>query len=199
LSLFRPLPTSSRKGNAITIGMVGSVGGWYLFDAMLQCVSRIFTTNPDARLLVVSKSDHAFIRRKLVDMGIERDRVEFASASYNEVASYIRRMDFGLFFIKPVFSKKGSAPTRLGEFLACGVPCLTNEGVGDMDEILVSSRTGVCLEAFSPELYDAAYLQMIDLLKKKDIVQRCRRTAEQYFSLEQGVADYDRIYRELAS
>lgn len=68
-----------------------------------------------------------------------------------------------------------------------------------MDEILLSSRTGICLQAFSTEAYDTAYLQMIDLIKENDMVQRCRRTAEQYFSLEQGIADYDRIYRELAS
>jgi glycosyltransferase involved in cell wall biosynthesis len=108
-------------------------------------------------------------------------------------------MDFGLFFIKPVFSKKASAPTKLGEFLACGVPCLTNTGVGDMDTILQSSRAGICLEEFSPGAYDTAYLQMMELLQEEGLAKRCRQTAEQYFSLEQGIAEYQRIYQELAS
>ena len=199
LSLFQPQPVSGTTDNALTIGMVGSVGTWYLFDDMLQCVKRVFAANADAKLLVVNKSDHALIRQKLADLGIANDRVEISAANYSEVASYIGRMDFGLFFIKPVFSKKASAPTKLGEFLACGVPCLTNAGVGDMGGILESSRTGICLQAFSPEAYDTAYQQMIELLEEEGLAERCRQTAEQYFSLEQGIADYHRIYQELAS
>ena len=199
MSLFQPHLSSRAKDNAITIGMVGSVGTWYLFNEMLQCVARIFAANPDARLLVVNRSDHALVWQQLADLGIANDRVEITAANYSEVASHIGRMDFGFFFIKPVFSKKASAPTKLGEFLACGVPCLTNAGVGDMDAILESSKTGICVQAFSSEAYDAAYQQIIELLKEEGLAERCRQTAEQYFSLEQGIADYQRIYRELAS
>lgn len=199
MSLFKPPPSSVEKRGAVTIGIVGSVGAWYLLDNMLQCVARIFATNGDARLLVVNKSDHARIRQKLTDHGIAKDRVEIATANYNDVASYIRRMDFGVFFIKPVFSKKASAPTKLGEFLACGVPCLTNAGVGDMDAILQSRKTGICIHKFSSDAYDTAYQQMIELLREQDLVERCRQTAEHYFSLEKGIADYHSIYQELAS
>jgi len=150
-------------------------------------------------LLVVNKSDHALIRQKLAALGIANDRVEIVAANYNEVANYIGRMDFGLFFIKPVFSKKASAPTKLGEFLACGIPCLTNAGVGDVDEVLQSSQTGICLQSFSPEAFTEAHRQMCDLLQDEELAGRCRQTAEKYFSLEQGVAEYQRIYRELMS
>jgi glycosyltransferase involved in cell wall biosynthesis len=199
MSLFRPQGFAGSEDNALTIGMVGSVGTWYLLDHMLQCVARAFATNIDARLLVVNKSDHVLIRKKLADLGISDDRVEITAANYNEVANHIGQMDFGLFFIKPVFSKKASAPTKLGEFLACGVPCLTNAGVGDMDTILQSSRTGICIEEFSPEAFDMAFQQMRELLQEEGLAERCRQTAEQYFSLEKGIADYDRIYRELVS
>jgi glycosyltransferase involved in cell wall biosynthesis len=199
MSLFQPQGSAGSENNALTIGMVGSVGTWYLLDHMLQCVARIIETNRDARLLVLNKSDHALISKKLADLGIPDGRVEITAANYSEVTNHIGQMDFGLFFIKPVFSKKASAPTKLGEFLACGVPCLTNTGVGDMDAILQSSRTGICLEEFSPEAYDTAYQQMMELLQEDGLAQRCRQTAERYFSLEQGIADYHRIYQELAS
>ncbi|MEQ9209860.1 MAG: hypothetical protein RLN96_08475, partial [Pseudomonadales bacterium] len=140
MAIFQPQPASGAGNNTRTIGMVGSVGTWYLFDDMLQCVARIFAANPDTRLLVVNKSDHEPIRQKLGQHGIDQDRVDIVAANYREVASYIGQMSFGLFFIKPVFSKKASAPTKLGEFLARGIPCLTNAGVGDVDEILQSSR-----------------------------------------------------------
>ncbi len=198
LSLFRP-PTDKGKESGPTIGMVGSVGTWYLFDEMLECVSRMFALNKSAKLLVVNKSDHVLIEKKLADAGIASDRYQIVSANYDEVARYVGRMDFGLFFIKPVFSKKASAPTKLGEFLGCGVPCLTNTGVGDMDSILQSSNTGICIDEFSAEAYDDAFERMRSLLADQDLTTRCRETAEKYFSLEKGIAEYDRIYRELTS
>ena len=199
LSLFRPDKARRAGGAGITVGMIGSVGSWYLFDEMLHCVARIFEADADARLLIVNKSDHKVIRKKLAHHGISSGRVELVAADYDDVAAHIACMDFGLFFIKPVFSKKASCPTKLGEYLACGVPCLTNTGVGDMDEILQSSRTGILVESFSPKAYDAAYRRMTDLLQEPDRKERCRRTAEEYFSLEKGVAEYSRIYRELVS
>ena len=198
LALFRP-PAGKKKESGPTIGMVGSVGTWYMFDEMLQCVSRLFATDRSAKLLIVNKSDHALITKKLADAGISVDRYEIASANYDEVAAFIGRMDFGLFFIKPVFSKKASAPTKLGEFLACGVPCVTNTGVGDMDSILQSSNIGICIDEFSVEAYDDAFERMKELLADEDLTTRCRETAEKYFSLEKGIAEYDRIYRELTS
>ena len=198
MALFKRV-SSEAKNKALTLGMVGSVGTWYLFNEMLDCVACIFAANPESRLLVVNKSDHALIRQKLAALGIANDRVEIVAANYNEVANYIGRMDFGLFFIKPVFSKKASAPTKLGEFLACGIPCLTNAGVGDVDDVLQSSQTGICLQSFSPEAFTEAHRQMCDLLQDQELAGRCRQTAEKYFSLEQGVADYQRIYRELIS
>ena len=49
-------------------------------------------------------------------------------------------MNAGIFFIKPTFSKKASMPTRLGEYLASGVPCLCNTGIGDIDRLFEKER-----------------------------------------------------------
>ena len=106
-------------------------------------------------------------------------------------------MDMGLFFIKPVFSKQASAPTKLGEFLGCGIPCLTNAGVGDMQQILESTETGVCINQFDEPAYQQAYQQMMALCKSSDCAKRCRTAAEQHFSLSGGVQEYAKIYREL--
>jgi len=38
-----------------------------------------------------------------------------------------------LFFIKPVWSKKASSPTKLAELMGLGIPVFSNSGVGDVD------------------------------------------------------------------
>ena len=89
---------------------------------------------PDAHLLIVNRGQHSFIRERLAVASVPEMNVELTTASHDEVPEYMARMDAGIFFIKPVFSKQASAPTKLAEFLGCGIPCLGNAGVGDMAE-----------------------------------------------------------------
>ena len=101
--------------------------------------------------------------------------------------------------IKPAYSKIASAPTKLAEYLGCGVPCLGNAGVGDMEEILEGSRVGVALRGFSEGELRAGMKQLIALVGDPGIQQRCRNAAVARFSLDQGVEAYAVIYDELHS
>lgn len=53
-----------------------------------------------------------------------------------EVRQQMARMHGAVFFIRPVFSKQASAPTKFGEFLGCGIPCQSNASAGDMARVL---------------------------------------------------------------
>jgi glycosyltransferase involved in cell wall biosynthesis len=108
-------------------------------------------------------------------------------------------MDVGIFFIKQVYSKMASAPTKLGEFLGCGVPCISNAGVGDMATILEQERVGVVLMDFNEDSMRKAIDRIIKLSREADIALRCRQVAVDYFSLELGVEKYSRIYNVLSN
>lgn len=199
LDLFRP-EDASRKG--FTLGYVGSVGSWYLFDAVAQAVERAFAMRPDARFLVVTKGNHNLVRKTLEKAGVALDRVEVRSADFSEVPKQIARMDAGIFFIRPAWSKRASCPTRMGEFLACGKPCLTNGGVGDVAEDINETGTGVVLPPLGTETVDltgldAALEELFVTAADPSMAVRCRTVAEQRFSLSRGVAAYSNIYDSL--
>ena len=107
-------------------------------------------------------------------------------------------MDAGIFFIKPAFSKRASCPTRMGEFLGCGKPCLANSGVGDVAEDLSETGTGIAIESFDDATLEDAVGRLVALAAQPEIEARCRRAAEERFSLDSGVATYAAIYRSLA-
>jgi len=98
-----------------------------------------------------------------------------------------------------VFPKVASAPTKLGEFLGCGVPCLGNADVGDMGVILEEEKVGVALTAFNDKSMREAVERMLELAATQGIGPRCRAVAERRFSLNGGAQAYDRVYRELIS
>lgn len=197
MATFRPLPPLP-GGRPFTIGYVGSAGVWYMFPETAACVKRLFDRRPDARMLVINRGEHDYIRQTLSAAGVDLARVDIRAARYEDVAVEIARMDAAIFFIKPVFSKRASCPTKLGEFLACGKPALSNSGVGDVADLLASQNAGVCISRFDRTSYDGALDRLFALLTDPGLAGRCLALARDEFSLDAGVSRYAAIYRQLS-
>jgi hypothetical protein len=71
-------------------------------------------------LLILNRKEHGYIRERLAAHAIPEDRVEIRSVAPALVAGEIRdRIDAGIFFIKPLFSKNRKRADQIG-----GVSCL---------------------------------------------------------------------------
>ncbi|HZC37358.1 MAG TPA: glycosyltransferase [Sphingomicrobium sp.] len=179
------------------LGYVGSVGTWYLLDEMLRCFVLLREQVPGARLLIVNRAEHPLIAVRAEAHGIPAGELELVAASHDEMPALIARMSAAMALIKPAYSKIASAPTKLGEYLGCGVPCLGNVGVGDVGEVLEGHRVGVAVRDFSDAHLRESLSRLVTLARDETVQQRCRDAALELFSLERGTASYDAIYREM--
>lgn len=195
LERFRPM---AKPTGPFVLGYVGSVGTWYLFDEVIESYLLLKNRIPDARLLVINRSEHDFINSRLSHYNLNTEDYELCSASHNEVPALMARMHASVFFIKPVFSKLSSAPTKFGELLGSGIPCLANTGVGDMAEILTTDLVGFAVDSFTREALSHGVSQLLTFCDEQDIQIRCRTSAEKHFSLGSGVKKYREIYWELS-
>lgn len=196
LGKFKPMQVA-RGGGDFVLGYLGSAGTWYLFDEVIACFARLLRMRPGARLLILNRSEHAWIRERLAVSGIPATAVELLALSHADVPSQVARMDAGVFFIKPVFSKQASAPTKLAEFLGCGIPCIGNAGVGDMMDVLEGERVGVALKHFDAPAIDAALKELLILVADPATSGRCVAAAQRNFSLDEGVSRYAETYQQL--
>ena len=202
LNVFRPAsepPTSETVGatqSEFVLGYVGTVGIWYLFDEVLDFFQVFMTAMDNAKLMILNRGEHDRIREAVAAHEIPAHRVELISARHDEIAPYMRKMQAAAFFIKPVPSKRASCPTKLAELLGCGVPCLSNIGIGDVDEILSADRVGVLVRDFTRSEYAARAKELIELTQDTGTAQRCTEAARKHFSLSSGVDSYERVYRE---
>lgn len=200
LDAFRPalpLPAESKREMAPVFGFVGSVRLWYMFGEMARAFRLIRRRIPNASLVVLNRDEHPFVRESLRAAGVPESAYTLRSASIYEVPTIMREMDGGIFMIHPVFSKRASSPTKLGEFLASGVPCLTNSGVGDVDQVLAYRGAGVAIQSFAEKPFAASVDRFLTLLGEPGLKRRCRETAERFYSLPKGVEAYETIYRAL--
>lgn len=194
LSRFKPLPIEKE---GFTLGYVGSAGTWYLFDKTVACFAKVLAIKPDTRFLIINRGEHEYIKACLAEAGIPIDHVELRSANIHEMPALIARMHASIFFIKPVFSKQASAPTKLAELLGCGIPCLGNASVGDMANILEGEHVGIALQDFDEATLEKAAERLLALLNEPGISERCVATAKKHFSLDEGVTRYNAIYKSL--
>lgn len=197
LQRFKPVQPIGRN-DAFVLGYVGTVGTWYLFDEVAACVAVLLRLKPDARFLVVNRGEHDFIRERLKAAGVPEASTDITSATHAEVPALMARMNAGVFFIKPAFSKQASAPTKLAELLGCGVPCLGNTGVGDMADVLESERVGIAINAFDKASITAGLEALLKLAEDPEIGTRCVAAAQKHFSLDEGVRRYAAVYDRLS-
>jgi glycosyltransferase involved in cell wall biosynthesis len=183
---------------ALVLGYVGTMDTWYLREPMLRFAARLLARVPQARFLVVTRDAHAPLREALAGLGAPMHRVVFTRATFEEMPGYLRLMDLGAFFIRPCLSKLASAATRLAEFLATGVPVAINDGIGDSGPLVRDHGVGVVLDRLEPDAFDAAIDRLLALRRDPATADRCRALAERVFSLEHGVAAYDRLYHAIA-
>ncbi len=175
---------------------VGSFGGRYLSKEMARFYLAWRRHAGPSKFLVVSTMEPTDIRQVMQEAGVE-DELVHQSATREQVPALIRCADAGVFFHPVTFANRGAAPTKLGEMLACGLPCAGNL-IGDVPRVLGGENVGVVLEDFSDQSLDAAAKALVAQSALPGMSEKCRATAEEWFSLVKGLSGYEDIYRSLA-
>jgi len=177
------------------ISYVGSIGTWYMLDEMLDFFKCLQIKKPNAKFFFITKDNPQLILEKVKCKEIDISAIKIKPSSREMMPSYIGLSDFSIFFILPVFSKKASSPTKMGEIMNLGIPIICNSGVGDVDEIMGKSMPELLVKDFS----NKEYKRVIDLItnnykpNQKTIIE----TSHSYYSLEKGVEKYKEVYKEI--
>ena len=181
----------------IVIVYSGSLGTWYMFDEMVEFFKAIKSIEPKAYFLLLNKNEHDYAQRVLKGHGILPQDYMIKAVSPDMVYKYLWASDIGVFFIKPSFSKQSSSPTKLAEYLACGLPVIGNAGVGDTEEIMLENNLGSIVYKFEETEYKRAFERAMQLMKDPDFEKRAQEFVKASLSVEVGVERYKGIYEGL--
>jgi glycosyltransferase involved in cell wall biosynthesis len=179
---------SSRAADGPSTVWAGTVGGWYDFPVGVELAREI-----GLPFRVITRQTGE-ARRML--SGVP---AEMRSVAADRMPEELAPGDIGLCTVRPSFSKLASAPTRVAEYLAAGMPLAVLSGVGDLDELLSTEKVGVALTDSDGLSVDAAAQKLRSLSEDPETPRRCQDVARRRFSLEQGVDSYLRLYRMLAA
>lgn len=115
----------------------------------------------------------------------------------DEMPEEIANASFGIAVCKKDIGESlaGVMPTKVAEFLSVGRPVVISEDIGDLEELLLSTNTGVVIRGSNA----LAIEELTRLLNDPGTPKRCRALAESHFSMENAVKKYDGIFKKLLS
>lgn len=177
------------------ISYLGSFGTWYMGGEMFDFFRVFQKTYPRAVFLIITRDDPKPVLQLARDHGISGDSLRIVPAERNEVPLLLSLSQATLFFILPVFSKKASSPTKMGEALSLGIPVICNDGIGDCSTILEKEQAGLIINDFSEKSYQKVFQQFDDLLKIPP--SKIRALAIEKFDLRTGVVRYLQVYQSI--
>jgi glycosyltransferase involved in cell wall biosynthesis len=179
----------------LVISYLGSIGGWYLTEEMMQFCKRVYDRIPAVKFLFISPHLQETIAATAVKYGLPAETLIVKPGLRHEVPLLLSLSHYSLFFIKPCYSKISSSPSKHGEIMAMGIPVITNEGVGDVAEIVTASDSGYVLRDFSGESFD----EIIDRMVAGNTFDQTvlRKAAREFYSLSKAIELYRGVYYKI--
>jgi glycosyltransferase involved in cell wall biosynthesis len=179
----------------LVLSYLGSVGTWYMLDEMLELFSVIKEKYADAKFLFITHSSPDLIFSKLDKYKISKSDILLVEATRQEVPVFTKASDINISFIRAVYSKLSSSPTKLGEVLSMGIPVIVNNGVGDVGPIVTKSQGGIVINEFT----SGSFTEIVNAIPRLMEVDPCRlrNNIREIYSLETGIALYKRAYEQV--
>lgn len=177
----------------------GSTGSWYKMEEMVAFARLACVRDEKFHFLVLTHTPAAEIAAFMKKGDVPVERFTVLRVEPTDMPKYLATGNAAISFIEPCVSKIASSPTKIGEYLAAGLPVVSNTGIGDLDEIFAQARVGVLVDRFSASDYVTA-LTALELLAEEGpaMAARCRATAKLHFDLDTvGRMGYRRVYEHL--
>lgn len=182
------------------IAYVGSFGGWYLTEETLDFLATVREDDKSTFALILTQRETEKIAAKLEERGFSPQDYLVISVVPSEIPAFLGASDIALSFIKECYSKQASSPTKIAEYLASGLPVVSNCGIGDLDEMIETDKVGALIDDFTKNNYLESLQKINELRKDTNLVENCKATANRRFDLEKvGGEKYRSLYRQLLS
>ncbi len=195
LTKFHPTcaPARSTEGSVRTV-YVGSIGGRYCLESMLEFFRLIVGRRPLSELTLLCNNDLDLAESAIKASRLPRHLIHIQSVPYASVPAILASHDLGLAFIRGDLALLAASPTKIGEYLASGLAVVGEEKVGDLQQILVDRGVGCLVDSENPSTWTHAVERSLSLCDRPQRRTESFEVACKYYDLDRAVADYAKAY-----
>lgn len=185
------MPQHDPVEGPLVIGTVARLSPEKDQKTMLAAFRHVLDEIPDAHLIVAGDGPCAAeLREEAARLGLN-GRVDFLGQCAN-IPEVLKRMS--IFTLSS--TTEGLSMTVL-EAMAAGLPIVATD-VGGNRELVQPPQCGLVVPARDPEVLGRAYIELLrDPLRRVQMSAASRARAVQYFSVEDTLAEYKKLYDQL--
>ncbi|WP_432448648.1 glycosyltransferase [Aliiroseovarius marinus] len=175
----------------------GSAGPLYKMEAAYQLVKALEAKGARVRLLLLGDHDPDthLARAQAAEAPLAKQQIICLKVAHHEMPGLLNVADIGLSFRLQSRSSFGVSATKLGEYQAIGLPVISNDGIGDIRQILAQEGLGLVLTDLGPKSIDAAAGKI--LTQKFSAPEAIRAAGQMRYDMDRAVLSYDAMYRRI--
>ncbi|MCK8463449.1 glycosyltransferase [Aliiroseovarius sp. S1339] len=179
----------------VVLAHLGSAGPLYQMGTTYRLLAALQALGMRARLLLIgnhSIDQHVTAAQKL---GVTLNPADLTCrrVPHDDVPALLNGADIGLSFRIATKSSLGVSATKVGEYLSCGLPVISNTGIGDITSILPDRRFGLVLAHHDTAAIEHAARTIASAPFAPRAVIRAHAAGR--FSLDRACDQYDALYR----
>lgn len=159
----------------LSIAYIGSLGGRRMTEEVFRFLA--IARSRGARCTVATQTPTPLYEPAMIRAGLSASELDLRAVSPAEIPELLSRHLAGLFLLRPGLSNLATSATKIGEYLAAGLPVVLNDACGDLHEVVERTRTGVVLRDTSDEAFRVALDRLEELTSDPSTPGRCREVA----------------------
>lgn len=161
----------------------GKFGGLYFENEIALLFDSIKKEIPNARLLILTPQSQDHIHGFFAEYAWVNSVIITRANGFKEMRGYLSASDFGICLIPPTPAQKYRSPTKVAEYLMCGLPYITMAGISEDDVYATAYDIGVVIRDITH--FEQTTIEKIQALLNEDkdeLRQRCRNVGLEYRS-----------------
>ena len=162
-------------------------------------IKKLVEYGVDCNIDFINKGDRDIIENAIGLTSIPKGKVRILGCEYSEIPDTLAKYDCGLVMVESSYWRRVCSPTKMGEYLASGLPVISLEGIDAIDDL--AKRT-VCVMTVSPEELQGHFQkgrgqQILSFIKSSGVTQKCQILAKSEFDLKMAGNLYVELYSEM--
>lgn len=184
--------------DSLVFAYAGSMADWQCGPEMIKLFAALYRFDARCRfLLLVPTSDHEKVLHFAQAARLPDEAYLLQAVAHNDVPTRLATAHMGVLLRRTDVINAVSSPTKLGEYLAAGIPVLMTDGIGDFSDLVVREEVGFILPQ---ELLNDADDEIVSLWLKRIVEQvlYCRSARRHFAERCQKIASTQLQWEEAA-
>jgi len=189
----------NKESRALRFVFLGGARFPYRPDFALMLIEKLIEHGVDCNIDFINEGDRGIIEKANHLTNISKEKIRILGCDHSEIPDILATYDCGIVMVESSYWRRVCSPTKMGEYLASGLPVISLEGIDAIDDL--AERTA-CVATVSPEELQGHFQEgraqkILSFIKSIGITQKCKILAKDEFDLEIASNLYVELYSEM--